>query len=47
MDNLLEYSKNYKKTTRRWWNHYRDEPNSGTDDNNLIHSMLNSESFDY
>ena len=29
------------------WNYYRDEPSSGTDANNIIHSMLNSESFDY
>ena len=46
MYNLLEYSKNYKKTTGSLWNYYRDEPNSGTD-NNIIHSILNSESFDY
>ena len=44
--NLLEYSKNYKKTTGSLWNYYRDEPNSGTD-NNITHSILNSESFDY
>ena len=29
------------------WNYYRDEPRSVTDDNNIIHSILNSESFDY
>ena len=29
------------------WNYYRDEPNSGADDNNITHSILNSESFDY
>ena len=34
MYNLLEYSKNYKKTTGRLWNYYRDETNSGTDNNN-------------
>ena len=45
MYNLFEYSKNYKKTTRSLWNYYRDEPNSGTDDNNIIHSILNSESL--
>ena len=28
MYNLIEYSKNYKKTTRRLWNYYRDEPNN-------------------
>ena len=47
MYNLLEYSKNYKKTTGSLWNYYRDEPNSSTDDNNITHSILNSESFDY
>ena len=47
MYNLLEYSKNYKKTTRSLWNYYRDEPNSTTDDDNITHSILNSESFDY
>ena len=26
MYNLLEYSKNYRKTTRSLWSHYRDEP---------------------
>ena len=26
MYNLLEYSKNYKKTTGSLWNYYRDEP---------------------
>ena len=44
--NLLEYSKNYKKTTGSLWNFYRDEPNSSTD-NNITHSILNSKSFDY
>ena len=29
MHNLLEYSKNYRKTTGSLWNYYRDEPNSG------------------
>ena len=47
MYNLPEYSKNYKKTTGRLWNYYRDEPNSSRDNNNIIHSILNSESFDY
>ena len=44
---LLEYSKNYKKTTGSLWNYYRDEPNSDTDDNEIMHSIINSESFDY
>ena len=47
MYNLLEYSKNYRKTTGSLWNYYRDEPNSGTDANNITHSILNSTSFDY
>ena len=29
------------------WNYYRDEPNSTIGDNNITHSILNSESFDY
>ena len=47
MYNLLEYSKNCKKTTDSLSNYYRDGPSSGTDDNNIIQSILNSESFDY
>ena len=47
MYNLLEYSKNYRKTTGSLWNYYRDEPNSSTVDDNITHSILNSESFDY
>ena len=48
MYNLLEYSKNYRKTTGSLWNYYRDEPNSGTDaNNNITHSILNSKSFNY
>ena len=37
--NLLEYSKNYKKTTGSLWNYYRDEPNDPF--------STNSESFKY
>ena len=44
--NVLEYSKNYKKTTGTLWNYYRDEPNSSTDNDNITHSILNSKSFD-
>ena len=47
MYNLLEYSKNYRKTTGSLWNYYRDEPNSDTDDNEIKHSIINSNSFDY
>ena len=37
--NLLEYSKNYKKTTGSLWNYYRDEPSDPL--------STNSESFKY
>ena len=47
MYNLLEYSKNYKKTTGSLWNYYRNEPSSSTDSNNVTYSIFNSESFDY
>ena len=47
MYNLLEYSKNYKKATGSLWNYYRDEPSSGKKANDIIHSILSSESFDY
>ena len=45
MYNLLEYSKNYRKTTGSLWNYYRDEPNSDTDGNEIMHSTINSEFF--
>ena len=45
--NLLEYSKNYKKTTVSLCNYYRrDEPNSGVDDV-INYSIMGSKSFDY
>ena len=50
MYNLLEYSKNYEKTSRSLFNYYRDEPKEHTigDGNNAINiSIRNSESFDY
>ena len=49
MYNLLEYSKNYRKTTGSLWNYYRDEPNSGIvgRNNNVNHSIKDSKSFDY
>ena len=46
MYDLLEYSKNYKKTGSLW-NYYRDEPNSATDDNEINYSIINTKSFDY
>ena len=39
MYNLLEYSKNYRKTTGSLWNYYRDEPSDPL--------STNSESFKY
>ena len=33
MYNLLEYSKNYKKTTGSLWNYYRDEPSNALSSN--------------
>ena len=47
MYNLLEYSKNYRKTTGSLWDYYRDQPNNTIGANNITHSILNSESFDY
>ena len=46
--NLLEYSKNYRKTTGSLWNYYRDEPNSGFNSNNrdrINYSIKDSDSF--
>ena len=45
--NLLAHSKNYRKTTGSLWNYYNDEPNSDTDDNEIMHSIINSKYFDY
>ena len=39
MYNLLEYNKNYKKTTGSLWNYYRDEPSDPL--------YFNSKSFKY
>ena len=49
MYNLLDYGKNYKKTTGSFWNYYRDEPNSGIggENNNVNYSIKDSKSFDY
>ena len=38
MYNLLEYSKNYSKTSDSLWNYYRDEP---------VDPIKNSKSFNY
>ena len=49
MYNLIEYRKNYRKSTGSLWNYYRDEPNSGLgdDNNNINYSIKDSKSFDY
>ena len=44
--NLIEYSKNYRKTTGSLWNYYRDELNSGAV-GNINYSVKNSKSFNY
>ena len=46
MYNLLEYSKNYRKTKGSFWNYYRDESNSGVD-NGITYSITGSMSFDH
>ena len=46
MNNFIEYSKNYSKTTGSLWNYYRDEPNSGAE-GNINYSIKDSKSFDY
>ena len=46
MYNLLEYSRNYSKTTRSFLNYNRDEPNSGAN-NSINYSIKDSKSFDY
>ena len=45
MYNLVEYSKNQRKTTGSLWNYYRDQPNSG-ENNDIIYSIMGSKSFD-
>ena len=46
LDNLVQYSKNYRKATGSLWNYYRDEPNSGTE-GNINYSIKDSKSFNY
>ena len=50
MYNLLEYSKNYEKTSGSLFNYYRDEPReitAGAGNNAINISIRNSKSFDY
>ena len=47
---LLEYIKNYRKTSRSLWNYYRDESSSGYNNENrdrIHYSIKDSESFNY
>ena len=44
--NLVQYSKNYTRTTGSLWNYYRDEPNSGAE-GNVNYSIKGSKSFGY
>ena len=46
--NLLQYSKNYSKTTRSLWNYYRDEVSDDINDSNgLNKKIINSKCFKY
>ena len=48
MYNLLEYSKNYRKTTGSLYNYYRDELRDDADDNNFDNiKVVNSNTFKY
>ena len=48
MYNLLEYSKNYRKTIGSLYNYYRDELSDDADNNNFDNiKVVNSEAFQY
>ena len=48
MYNLIEYSRNFRKTTSSLWNYYRDELSNDTNnDNNPNKNVINSEFFKY
>ena len=48
MYNLLEYSKNYRKTIGSLYNYYTDELSDDADDNNFDHiKVVNSNTFKY
>ena len=47
MFNLIEYSKNYRKTTGSLWNYYRDEPNDSPADDYNSDPITNPASFKY
>ena len=47
MHNLLEYSKNYRKTIGSLYNYYRDELTNDGNDNFANRNVVNSEAFKY
>ena len=47
MYNLLEYSKNYRKTIGSLYNYYRDKLNNDDNDNFAYINVVNSEAFKY
>ena len=47
MYNLIEYSKNYRKTTGSFWNYYRDAPNDFSANNYNANPITSSASFKY
>ena len=47
MDNLLEYSKNYRKTIGSLYNYYRDELTNDGNDNFANRNVVNSNTFKY
>ena len=48
MYNLLEYSKNYRKTVGSLYNYYADELSDDADDNNFVNiKVVNSNTFKY
>ena len=48
MYNLLDYSKNYRKTIGSLYNYYRDELTNDDNDNNFANrNVVNSEAFKY
>ena len=47
MYNLLEYSKNHRKTVGSLYNYYRDELTNGNNDNFANKNVVNSEAFKY
>ena len=47
MYNLIEYSKNYRRTTSSLWDYYRDQPNNPPADNYNADPIINFASFKY